>query len=85
MAHHIWNETLDYQMMQDVALADGIAGNEKEVSRVLKRYVADSVDEISYDHLGSIAFKKQGHSEDMLFDSYLKKHQKNHVRQDEHY
>jgi len=29
--------------------------------------------------------KACGFTSDMLFDSYLKKHQKNHVRQDEHY
>jgi putative aminopeptidase FrvX len=63
MSEKIWNDTLDYTMMQEVALADGIAGNEKEVSRVLKRYVSDSVDEVFYDHLGSIAFKKKGLSD----------------------
>lgn len=63
MSKHVWNDTLDYTMMQEVVLADGIAGNEKEVSRVLKAYVSDSVDEVFYDHLGSIAFKKKGRSD----------------------
>jgi putative aminopeptidase FrvX len=60
MSKKVWNETIDYSMMKEVALADGIAGNEKEVSRVLKRYVSKCVDEVFYDHLGSIAFKKKG-------------------------
>lgn len=63
MSQQVWNTTIDYTMMQEVVLADGIAGNEKEVSRVLKRYVGSSVDEVFYDHLGSIAFKKHGTSQ----------------------
>jgi putative aminopeptidase FrvX len=63
MSKHVWNETIDYSFMQEVALADGIAGNEKEVSRVLKKFVSESVDEVFYDHLGSIAFKKKGLSD----------------------
>ena len=38
----------------------GPSGFEREATRIVKRYVADFVDEVSSDKLGSLFFKKQG-------------------------
>lgn len=51
---------LDLTMLKEITEADGIAGNEKEVSRVMKKYLEGYADEISYDNLGSIIFLKKG-------------------------
>ncbi len=64
MSKHNWDDVLDSQMMEDFVQADGIASNEKEVSRVMRRYVGAACDEVKYDGLGSIAFYKKG-SEDL--------------------
>ncbi len=60
MSKHVWDDVLNHQMMEEFVQADGIAANEKAVSRVMRKYVQDSVDEVSYDNLGSIAFTKKG-------------------------
>ncbi len=60
MSKHNWDDVLDVQMMEDFVQADGISSNEKEVSRVMRRYVEPSVDAVKYDGLGSVAFYKKG-------------------------
>lgn len=51
---------IDLEMLKALSEADGIAGCEKEVSRVMKRYLEAYADEISYDNLGSIIGLKKG-------------------------
>lgn len=60
MSKHFWDDVLDSTMMIDFVQADGIAANEKEVSRVMRKYVEADVDEVQYDGLGSVAFYKRG-------------------------
>ena len=60
MSKHFWDDVLDSTMIEDFVSADGIAANEKEVSRVMRKYVEADVDEVKYDGLGSVAFYKKG-------------------------
>lgn len=46
--------TMNLQMIQELSEAHGISGCEKEVSRVMKKYMEPLCDEITYDNLGSI-------------------------------
>lgn len=50
----------DINIIKDLSNADGIAGYEKEVSRVTKGYFEKYTDEIIYDNLGSIIGVKKG-------------------------
>ncbi len=52
------DETLT--MLKDLTDARGIAGNEREVREVMKRYIAPYADEITTDGLGSLIAKKVG-------------------------
>lgn len=51
---------VDLSLLADLALANGISGHEKEVAAVFKSWVADAVDRIEYDNLGSIMAVKEG-------------------------
>lgn len=51
---------VDLQMLKELSEADGISGCEKEVSRVVKKYLDNYADEILYDNLGSIIGLKKG-------------------------
>lgn len=51
---------VDLEMLKDFSEANGISGHEKGASRVMKRYVQDAADEITYDALGSIAALQKG-------------------------
>ncbi|MBM6859152.1 M42 family metallopeptidase [Clostridium saudiense] len=51
---------VDLEMLRELSEADGISGCEKEVSRVMKKYLEKYADEISYDNLGSIIGLKKG-------------------------
>lgn len=53
---------VDLQMLKELSEADGISGCEKEVSRVVKKYLDNYADEILYDNLGSIIGLKKGKS-----------------------
>lgn len=63
MSKHAWEDVLPYPFIEEMVQADGVAGNEKEVSRVMKKWVEPAVDEVIYDTLGSIAFKKKGQTD----------------------
>lgn len=52
------DETLT--MLKDLTDANGIAGNEREVREVMKKYITPYVDEITSDGLGSLIAKKTG-------------------------
>lgn len=52
--------SVDLDMLADFALTNGISGHERDVADVFKTWVKESVDEISYDHLGSIIATKRG-------------------------
>lgn len=52
--------TMNLQMIQQLSEAHGISGCEKEVSRIMKKYMEPLCDEITYDHLGSIIGLKKG-------------------------
>lgn len=47
-------------VLKELCLADGLSGYEKEVTRVMKKYMAPCVDEIRYDNLGSLVAYKKG-------------------------
>lgn len=53
-------ENLDLKMLKELSEADGIAGCEKEVSRIVKGYFEKYAEEITYDNLGSIIGLKKG-------------------------
>ncbi len=48
------------KFVKDFCEVDGISGHEKNASRVMKKYIADYCDEITYDNLGSLIAKKKG-------------------------
>lgn len=54
---------VDLNMLKELTEADGISGCEKEVSRVIKKYLEKYADEISYDNLGSIIGLKNGEAD----------------------
>ena len=51
---------INLDLIREMSEAHGISGCEKEVSRVMKKYMAPICDEITYDHLGSIIGLKKG-------------------------
>ena len=53
----------DLKFLEDITLAKGISGQEKEATRVMKKYVEDYADEIVYDNLGSLVAIKKGTSD----------------------
>lgn len=50
----------DLKFLEDITLAKGIPGYEKEVTRVMKNYISDCADEVLYDNIGSIVGVKKG-------------------------
>lgn len=54
---------INLDILKELSEADGIAGCEKEVSRVMKKHMVDCTDEIKYDNLGSIIGVKKGTEE----------------------
>ena len=53
----------DLKFLEEMTLAKGISGFEKEATRVMKKYLQDCSDEIIYDNLGSIVGIKKGTSD----------------------
>ncbi len=51
---------INLEMLREFSEAHGISGNEKEVSRVMCRWMKPYADEITYDHLGSIIGVQKG-------------------------
>lgn len=51
---------MNLEMIQEMSEAHGISGCEKEVSRVMKKWLAPVSDEITYDNLGSIIGLQKG-------------------------
>lgn len=51
---------INLKMLEEFSEAHGISGNEKEVSRVMKKWMLPYADEITYDNLGSIVGIKKG-------------------------
>ena len=54
---------INLEMLKDFSEAHGISGNEKEVSRVMKRYMEPYADEITYDNNGSIVGIQKGYED----------------------
>lgn len=50
----------DLELLKEISLVNGISGHEKKATRVMKKYMEDSADEIIYDNLGSIVGVKKG-------------------------
>lgn len=50
----------DLEFLKELSLVNGISGHEKKATRVMKKYMEDSADEITYDNLGSIIGIKKG-------------------------
>lgn len=51
---------IDLDLLKRLSEADGISGNEREVSRIIAHYGQDLVDDIQYDNLGSVILKADG-------------------------
>lgn len=51
---------MNLTFLEQLSNADGIASNEQEVRDVMLKECKTYADEIDYDHLGSIIFKKEG-------------------------
>ena len=51
---------MNKELIKRLCFADGASGQEKEVTRIMKEYFATSLDEIMYDHIGSIVGIKKG-------------------------
>ena len=59
-------------ILKRLSEADAIAGNEREVRKILKEELSFVADEISYDKLGSIIFSKQQNEEyNMLLAAHM--------------
>lgn len=54
------NKDEQLKLLKDLTEAKGISGDEKEASRVMKRYLEGYVDEFDYDNLGSLIAVKNG-------------------------
>lgn len=52
--------TMNLDMLKEMSEAHGISGCEKEVSRIMKRWMSPYTDEIDYDNLGSIIGLQKG-------------------------
>ena len=62
------------KLLKEISEVPGISGYEKEATRVVKKYVENNVDEISYDNLGSlIALKKGDSSVKCLFSTLVRR------------
>ena len=51
---------MNIEYLKKLSNSDSIASNEAEVRNVMLEELKDYADEISYDNLGSIIFKKEG-------------------------
>ena len=51
---------LNLEMMKEFTDANGISGNEKAATRVMKKWLSDVSDEVTYDNLGSLIVTKKG-------------------------
>ena len=51
---------INLEMLKELREAHGISGNEKEVSRMMKKWMSPYADEITYDNLGSIIGLQKG-------------------------
>ena len=51
---------LNLELMQEFTDANGISGNEKAATRVMKKWLEGIADEFSYDNLGSLIALKKG-------------------------
>ncbi len=51
---------INLEMLKELSEAHGISGNEKEVSRMMKKWMNPYADEITYDNLGSIIGLQKG-------------------------
>ena len=49
----------DLKLLKEISEVNGISGFEKNVAKLVKKEISDSVDEINFDNLGSlIAYKR---------------------------
>lgn len=48
------------EFLKEITLTPGVSGYEKHVTRAMKNYLADCVDEFQYDNLGSLVACKRG-------------------------
>ncbi len=55
----------NYEFLEKLSNADSIASNESEIRKVLKTELHSYADEITYDNLGSIIFRKKGNTDDL--------------------
>lgn len=51
---------MDWNMLYELTMADGVPGNEKEARDVMEKYIAPVADSVETDRLGSLIAKKVG-------------------------
>ncbi len=54
---------LELQFLKEITEARGISGDEKEASRVMKKYLEGYADSFDYDNLGSLIASKKGNDD----------------------
>ncbi|WP_416327605.1 M42 family metallopeptidase [[Eubacterium] hominis] len=54
---------MNLEMIAELSEAHGISGCEKEVSRIMKKWLEPVTDEITYDNIGSIVGLQKGHED----------------------
>lgn len=62
---------IDLELLKQLSEADGIGGCEREVSRIVKAYGEELVDDYTYDNLGSIILHKKGTGPKVMISSHM--------------
>ena len=71
---------INLEMLKEFSEAHGISGNEKEVSRVMKKWIEPYADEITYDNLGSLVALQKGDKDGVkVIIAYVHLHQLFHM------
>lgn len=61
----------EYELLKKLSLAPGVPGNEKKVSQLIVKEIEGSVDELTFDHLGSVIGKKGQHGPVVMIAGHM--------------
>jgi putative aminopeptidase FrvX len=61
----------EYELLKKISLLPGIPGNEKQVSQFIKDEIMHSVDELTYDNLGSLITKKGSNGPKIMIAGHM--------------
>ena len=62
---------IDLKLLQQLSEVDGIGGCERAVSRIVKEYGQNLVDDYTYDHLGSLILHKKGTGPKVMLSAHM--------------